>query len=145
MRAHLFPVSGAGGCIGSELVRPWWPSVSNIHPQQLRFNYETCEKCHVFSRGAPSGVANSVVLNRATNMGSCREMDLDCECGCVLLGRSLLLVGSAALFGLASGLHLLWRIKTKRWTQPWPGWNDVAATRSGSVLASAEVRSALHE
>lgn len=30
---------------------------------------------------------------------------------------------------LAGGLHLVWRTKTKRWTQPWWGWNDVAATR----------------
>jgi hypothetical protein len=35
----------------------------------------------------------------------------------------------AALFGVAVGLHLLWRVKTKRWTQPWFGWNDLAATR----------------
>jgi hypothetical protein len=33
------------------------------------------------------------------------------------------------LFGVAVGLHLLWRFKTRRWTQPWLGWNDVAATR----------------
>ena len=33
------------------------------------------------------------------------------------------------LFGLAVGLHLLWRTKTRRWTQPWGGWNDVAAVR----------------
>jgi hypothetical protein len=36
---------------------------------------------------------------------------------------------AAALTGVAVGLHLLWRVKTKRWTQPWFGWNDVAATR----------------
>ena len=35
----------------------------------------------------------------------------------------------ATLAGLAIGLHLLWRVKTRRWTQPWFGWNDVAATR----------------
>jgi hypothetical protein len=34
-----------------------------------------------------------------------------------------------ALVSLAIALHLLWRTKTKRWTQPWGGWNDVAATR----------------
>ena len=27
---------------------------------------------------------------------------------------------------LAVSLHLLWRTKTRRWTQPWRGWNDVA-------------------
>jgi len=31
--------------------------------------------------------------------------------------------------GLAASLHLLWRSKTKRWTQPWGGWHDLAATR----------------
>jgi hypothetical protein len=35
----------------------------------------------------------------------------------------------AGLAGLAASLHLLWRIKTKRWTQAWWGWNDIAATR----------------
>jgi hypothetical protein len=30
---------------------------------------------------------------------------------------------------LAVGVHLLWRTKTRRWTRPWGGWNDVAATR----------------
>ena len=24
-------------------------------------------------------------------------------------------------------LHFIWRWKTKRWTQPWGGWNDVDA------------------
>ena len=38
----------------------------------------------------------------------------------------------AGLFGLAVGLHLLWRTKTRRWTQPWGGWNDLAATRRPS-------------
>ena len=36
---------------------------------------------------------------------------------------------AAGLFGVAIGLHLLWRSKTKVWTQPWRGWNDVAAAR----------------
>jgi hypothetical protein len=27
----------------------------------------------------------------------------------------------AALTDLVVGLHLLWRVKTKRWTQPWLG------------------------
>jgi hypothetical protein len=26
-------------------------------------------------------------------------------------------------------LHLVWRWKTKGWTQPWGGWNDVEAAR----------------
>jgi hypothetical protein len=26
-------------------------------------------------------------------------------------------------------VHLLWRYKTKNWTQPWRGWNDVDAGR----------------
>ena len=32
---------------------------------------------------------------------------------------------------LALGLivHLVWRTKTKGWTQPWGGWNDLDATR----------------
>jgi hypothetical protein len=38
----------------------------------------------------------------------------------------------AGLLGLAVGLHLLWRTKTKRWTQPWGGWNDLAAIRRAS-------------
>ena len=36
----------------------------------------------------------------------------------------------AGVTGVAVALHLLWRSKTKRWTQPWCGWNDLAATRS---------------
>ena len=35
------------------------------------------------------------------------------------------------LFGVAVGLHLLWRSKTKVWTQPWRGWNDVDAVQRG--------------
>jgi hypothetical protein len=35
----------------------------------------------------------------------------------------------AGLSGVAVGVHLLWRIKTKHWTQPWLGWSDVTATR----------------
>ena len=33
------------------------------------------------------------------------------------------------LAALAVSLHLLWRTKTRRWTQPWRGWNDLAAAR----------------
>lgn len=35
----------------------------------------------------------------------------------------------AAALAVSLGLHLFWRMKTKRWTQPWGGWDDVAATR----------------
>jgi hypothetical protein len=38
-------------------------------------------------------------------------------------------------FGLAVGLHLVWRTKTRRWTPPWGGWNDLAATRRSSTDA----------
>jgi membrane-bound metal-dependent hydrolase YbcI (DUF457 family) len=31
----------------------------------------------------------------------------------------------AAALCVAVALHLLWRYKTKGWTQPWGGWNDV--------------------
>jgi hypothetical protein len=34
---------------------------------------------------------------------------------------------------LAVGLHLLWRIKTRRWTQPWRDWNDLEVTRRRSA------------
>jgi uncharacterized membrane protein YedE/YeeE len=37
-----------------------------------------------------------------------------------------------ALFAAAMGLHLLWRAKTKRWTQPWRGWNDVATAQGAN-------------
>ena len=29
------------------------------------------------------------------------------------------------LLSLSLGLHFLWRWKTKTWTQPWGGWDDV--------------------
>jgi hypothetical protein len=32
---------------------------------------------------------------------------------------------------LSLGAHLLWRWKTKRWTQPWGGWHDVDAAADG--------------
>jgi hypothetical protein len=35
----------------------------------------------------------------------------------------------AAAFGLAVALHLVWRTKTKQWTQPWGGWSDLDAAR----------------
>ena len=34
-------------------------------------------------------------------------------------------LGGVLLVGLA--LHLLWRWKTRVWTQPWGGWDDVEA------------------
>jgi hypothetical protein len=30
---------------------------------------------------------------------------------------------------VALGLHFVWRWKTKAWTQPWGGWNDLDAGR----------------
>jgi hypothetical protein len=33
--------------------------------------------------------------------------------------------GLGVAFAFSIGLHLMWRIKTKRWTQPWGGWDDV--------------------
>jgi hypothetical protein len=30
---------------------------------------------------------------------------------------------------LAVGLHLMWRWKTRNWTQPWGGWDDIEAGR----------------
>src|SRR5262245_43849704 len=38
----------------------------------------------------------------------------------------------AGAFGLAVTLHLVWRVKTHRWTRPWGGWNDVAAAEQVS-------------
>ena len=32
-----------------------------------------------------------------------------------------------AALGLALTLHFIWRWKTKGWTQPWGGWNDLEA------------------
>lgn len=35
--------------------------------------------------------------------------------------------------GLGLTVHFIWRWKTRGWTQPWGGWNDVdAASRDGS-------------
>jgi hypothetical protein len=36
-------------------------------------------------------------------------------------------VGGGLITGI--GIHLIWRWKTKRWTQPWLGWNDLDAGR----------------
>jgi O-antigen/teichoic acid export membrane protein len=33
------------------------------------------------------------------------------------------------LFVVGLILHLIWRWKTKGWTQPWGGWNDLEAGR----------------
>jgi hypothetical protein len=35
--------------------------------------------------------------------------------------------GLLVAFVLALALHLVWRWKTKGWTQPWGGWDDVDA------------------
>jgi hypothetical protein len=35
--------------------------------------------------------------------------------------------GIAVTFVLGFGLHLFWRWKTKGWTQPWGGWDDIEA------------------
>lgn len=32
-----------------------------------------------------------------------------------------------AALAVALVLHLVWRTRTKGWTQPWGGWNDVEA------------------
>jgi len=34
-----------------------------------------------------------------------------------------------AAVGLGLGLHLFYRWKTRAWTRPWGGWNDLAAGR----------------
>lgn len=31
--------------------------------------------------------------------------------------------------GLSLAVHLFWRWKTRAWTQPWGGWNDLDAGR----------------
>jgi hypothetical protein len=36
-------------------------------------------------------------------------------------------LGGAAALGV--GLHLMWRSKTRVWTRPWGGWNDLDAAR----------------
>jgi hypothetical protein len=37
--------------------------------------------------------------------------------------------GLLAAFVIALALHAFWRWKTKGWTQPWGGWNDLDAGR----------------
>ena len=32
-------------------------------------------------------------------------------------------------FAFALTLHFIWRWKTKGWTQPWGGWDDIEAAR----------------
>ena len=34
-----------------------------------------------------------------------------------------------AALGLAVAVHLVWRTKTKQWTQAWGGWRDLDAAR----------------
>jgi hypothetical protein len=50
----------------------------------------------------------------------------------VLLGVSAILWRTAYFWvwilgalGLGVTIHLIWRWKTKGWTQPWGGWDDV--------------------
>ena len=50
----------------------------------------------------------------------------------VFLGVGVMLWGTGSFWWallaalvLGVGLHLLWRWKTKGWTRPWGGWNDV--------------------
>jgi hypothetical protein len=38
-------------------------------------------------------------------------------------------VGGASVLALT--LHLLWRVKTRAWTQPWGGWDDVDTAQRG--------------
>lgn len=38
-------------------------------------------------------------------------------------------VGGAVVFALT--LHLLWRVKTRAWTRPWRGWDDVETAQRG--------------
>jgi Flp pilus assembly protein TadB len=33
----------------------------------------------------------------------------------------------AGAIGLSLTVHFIWRWKTKGWTQPWGGWNDLGA------------------
>ena len=40
------------------------------------------------------------------------------------------LIGALAL---SLTLHLVWRWKTKAWTEPWGGWNDVEAGRTETI------------
>ncbi len=35
--------------------------------------------------------------------------------------------GLGVAFAFSIGVHLLWRVKTRRWTQRWGGWDDVEA------------------
>src|SRR5262245_60937805 len=36
-------------------------------------------------------------------------------------------IGGVPALGLI--VHVIWRAKTKRWTQPWGGWNDLEVAR----------------
>ena len=45
--------------------------------------------------------------------------------GVVFWRSALFWICLAAAFVLGLALHLFWRWKTKGWTQPWGGWNDV--------------------
>jgi hypothetical protein len=47
-------------------------------------------------------------------------------------------IGGAA--GLSLALHFFWRWRTKGWTQPWGGWNDLEATRDRGAPTDATGR-----
>ncbi len=56
----------------------------------------------------------------------------------VVLGVSAILwrtpyfwVWLVAALGLGLTIHLIWRWKTKGWTQPWRGWDDVERANRG--------------
>ena len=56
---------------------------------------------------------------------------------CAILWRSpffwLWILGGLAL-GIA--VHLVWRWKTKGWTQPWGGWDDVETAGASTTTKS---------
>jgi hypothetical protein len=41
----------------------------------------------------------------------------------------------AGAIGLGVTVHFIWRWKTKGWTQPWGGWNDVDAANDHARTA----------
>ena len=56
----------------------------------------------------------------------------------IVIGVVIALWGKPALWWLLGVMalgttivHFTWRWKTKGWTQPWGGWNDVEAARGG--------------
>jgi len=43
-----------------------------------------------------------------------------------------------AAFVLSLAAHLFWRSKTRGWTQPWGGWNDVETANNDRADAPAQ-------